>query len=320
MIEDSKFIPPSPLKTPVLFLIFNRLETTKKVFEEIRKAKPPKLYIASDGPREYKVGELEKVKAVRDYVLNNIDWNCEIKTLFREKNLGCGRAVSEAITWFFENEEMGIILEDDCLPSQSFFWFCEEILKRYKDDMRIWHIGGCNFQDGKKRGEGDYYFSAINHVWGWASWANRWKYYNFELKNINDDKFIENYWKGSALRYWKYMFWKMKKLEIDTWDYQWTFTMWYYKGLAILPNVNLISNIGFGQDATHAIYEDKKVSNLTIQDLVLNQHPSKIERNTEADIYTYYRNFHIPVWVRLRGSISKVIPKKIKNFIKRKLI
>jgi hypothetical protein len=110
MIENSKFNPPSPLKTPVLFLIFNRIETTKKVFEEIRKAKPPRLYIASDGPREHKVGESEKVKAVRDYVLNNIDWNCEVKTLFREKNLGCGRAVSGAITWFFENEEMGIIL------------------------------------------------------------------------------------------------------------------------------------------------------------------------------------------------------------------
>jgi len=313
MIEDSKFTPSSPLKTPVLFLIFNRLETTKKVFEEIRKAKPPRLYIASDGPREYKIGELEKVKAVRDYVLNNIDWNCEVKTLFREKNLGCGKAVSGAITWFFENEEMGIILEDDCVPSQSFFWFCEELLKRYKDNMRIWHIGGCNFQDGKKRGEGDYYFSAINHVWGWAGWANRWKYYDFELKNINDDKFIEDYWKGSALRYWKYIFWKMKKLEIDTWDYQWTFTMWYYKGLAILPNVNLISNIGFGQDATHTIYEDKKVSKLTAQDLVLNQHPSKIERNTKADIYTYYRDFHVPTWGRF---ISKVVPKKIKNLIK----
>jgi len=319
MIENSKFYPPSPLKTPVLFLIFNRLETTKKVFEEIRKAKPPRLYIASDGPREHKVGESEKVKAVRDYVLNNIDWNCEVKTLFREKNLGCGRAVSGAITWFFENEEMGIILEDDCVPSQSFFWFCEELLNRYKDDMRIWHIGGCNFQDCKKRGEGDYYFSALNHVWGWASWANRWKYYDFELKNINDDRFIENYWGGPALKYWKKIFWTMKNLEIDAWDYQWTFTMWYYKGLAILPNVNLVSNIGFGQDATHTLYEDKRVSKLPVQDLMLSQHPSKIERDIEADMYTYYRNFHEPIWISLVRPISKVVPKKIKNFIKENL-
>jgi len=303
------------LKTPVLFLIFKRLDTTKQVFEQIRKVKPMKLYIAADGPRENIEGELEKCKAVREYVLNSIDWDCKVKTLFREKNLGCGKAVSEAITWFFEQEEKGIILEDDVLPSLSFFWFCEELLERYKDDMRIWHIGGCNFQDGKIRGDGDYYFSSMNHVWGWASWADRWKYYDFELKNINDDRFIENYWKGSALRYWKRIFWRMKNKEIDTWDYQWTFTMWYHQGFAILPNVNMIKNIGFGQDATHTVHEDKKFSKLTAQDLVLNQHPSKIERNTEADIYTYYRNFHIPMW---KGFINtKLYLKKIKNFIKR---
>jgi hypothetical protein len=310
MIEYSKFIPPSPLKTPVLFLIFNRLETTKKVFDEIRKAKPPRLYIASDGPREYKAGELEKVKAVRDYVLNNIDWNCEVKTLFREKNLGCGRAVSGAITWFFENEEMGIILEDDCLPSQSFFWFCEELLKRYKDDMKIWRIGGCNFQDGIKRGDGDYYFSAISHIWGWASWANRWKYYDFELKNMNSDRFIKNYWKGSALRYWKRIFWKMKNKEIDTWDYQWLFTMWYHQGLGITPNVNLISNIGFKSDATHTKNADSKVANLPTEYIILKNHPGKIVRDIEADYYTYYKIFyHKPIWKRFILKLKKEFKK-----------
>jgi len=168
-----KFIPPHPLKTPVLFLIFKRLDTTKQVFEQIKKAKPPRLYIAADGPRDYVEGEAEKVKAAREYVLSNIDWNCEVKTLFREKNLGCGKAVSEAITWFFENEEQGIILEDDTVPSQSFFWFCEELLNRYKDEKKVWHIGGTNFQDGIIRGNGDYYFSALNHIWGWASWVDR---------------------------------------------------------------------------------------------------------------------------------------------------
>ena len=115
------FIPKKPLETAVLFLVFNRLDTTKQVFEAIRKAKPPRLYIAADGPRESKEGEAEKVKAVREYVMSNINWDCEVKTLFRDKNLGCKYAVSGAIDWFFENEEMGIILEDDCLPSQSFF-------------------------------------------------------------------------------------------------------------------------------------------------------------------------------------------------------
>jgi hypothetical protein len=309
-MKIEKFIPPSPLKTPVLFLIFKRIDTTKQVFEQIRKAKPPKLYIAADGPRKNVEGELEKCKAVREYVLNNIDWDCKVKTLFREKNLGCGRAVSEAITWFFENEEMGIILEDDCLPSQSFFWFCEELLKRYKDDMRIWHIGGCNFQDGIKRGDGDYYFSSINHVWGWASWANRWKYYDFEFKNINDDKFLEYYWKGLALRYWKYIFWKMKKLEIDAWSYQWAFTMWYYKGLAILPNVNMITNIGFGQDATHTVHEDSRFVNMKRCDLILTKHPAKIERDVDADEYTYKHYISpSPIILRIYRKIKRIIYK-----------
>ena len=134
MIANSVFVPPCPLNTAVLFLIFNRLDTTKRVFEAIRQAKPSKLYIAADGARNNKEGESEKVKAVRDFIINNIDWQCEIKTLFREKNPGGKYAVSSAITWFFENESMGIILEDDCLPIQSYFWYCEELLERYKED------------------------------------------------------------------------------------------------------------------------------------------------------------------------------------------
>jgi len=261
-MKVEKFIPPSPLKTPVLFLIFNRLETTKKVFEEIRKAKPPRLYIASDGPREHKVGELEKVKAVRDYVLNNIDWNCEVKTLFREKNLGCGRAVSEAITWFFENEEMGIILEDDCLPSQSFFWFCEELLKRYKDDMRIWHIGGYSLQHNLIKES--YRFSRLIPCWGWATWKNRWDKYEFDMQSF-DPKEEEIY--KPFLKYGKYVkntfvvHLKNLKNNVDIWDTQWAYTCVKNKALSIIPKVSLIKNIGFGSDATHTLVEDS-INNL----------------------------------------------------------
>jgi len=311
-----------PLETPVLFLIFKRLDTTKQVFEQIKKEKPPKLYIAADGPRKNVEGELEKCKAVREYVLNNIDWDCKVKTLFREKNLGCGRAVSEAITWFFEHEEKGIIFEDDVVPSLSFFWFCEELLERYKSDMRIWLIGGCNFQDGNKRGDGDYYFSAISHIWGWASWANRWKFNDFELKNINDDSFIENYWEGPALKYWKKIFWNMKdkilNKEFFTWDYQWLFTMWYHQGLGISPNVNLISNIGFGRDATHTENIDLKFANLPKGNIILKNHPKEVVRDIEADYYTFYRNFYIPIWRRfiLKLRSIKIFSKLNKNKIR----
>ena len=314
-MKIEKFSPHSPLKTPILFLIFKRLDTTKQVFEQIRKVKPPKLYIAADGPRQNVEGEVEKCKAVREYVLSNIDWDCKVKTLFREKNLGCGRAVSEAITWFFEQEEKGIILEDDVVPSLSFFWFCEELLERYKSDMRIWHIGGCNFQDGKVRGDGDYYFSAINHIWGWASWADRWKHYDFELKNINDDRFIENYWKGSASKYWKKIFWKMKNKEFDTWDYQWTFTMWFNKGLAILPNFNMITNIGW-IDARSGITVPDKNMNKKRYEINLDElmHPKKIDRYIAADDYVMKNSFGLSL-----ESLIKRITNKFTRLLKFKL-
>jgi len=306
-MSNTTFSPPHPLKTAVLFLVFNRLNTTKQVFEAIRQAKPPRLYVAADGPRENKEGEAEKVKAVREYVMDNIDWECEVKTLFRDKNLGCKYAVSSAITWFFENEEMGIILEDDCLPSQSFFWFCEELLKRYKDDMRIWHIGGCNFQK-RKRGDGDYYFSIYNHVWGWASWANRWKKYDAELDNISDSIFLKNiFLDKKALKYWKKIFQNMKEKTIDTWDYQWTFCMWYNNGLAILPNKNMISNIGFGQDATHTFGESEQM-NMPFFDIVLKKHPSEVVQNKDADDFTFKQNFSPkPFFIRVVNKIKRLL-------------
>jgi len=300
-----KFVPPHPLKTPVHFLIFNRLDTTKQVFEAIRKAEPPRLYIASDGPRENKEGEKEKVEAIRKYVLEHIDWDCEVKTLFRDKNLGCGKAVSQAITWFFENEEMGIILEDDCLPSQSFFWFCEELLERYKDDERIGNIGCCNLQKGIKRGNADYYFSIYNHVWGWASWANRWKEYDFNLEKFQNDNFLNNIHQNyKAKKYWSNIFKKMKNKEIDTWDYQWTFTMWKNNWLAITPNVNLISNIGFGGDGTHTVGESE-FSKMKTYELKLTTNPKSVVQDKEADEFTTKRVF-LPKPLLIRG-IKKVL-------------
>lgn len=182
MSEITAFSPPCPLHTPVLFLVYKRPDTTRQVFEAIRQAKPPRLYIAADGPKKDLPEEAEKVKQVRDIVLSGVDWDCEVETLFRDENLGCKYGVSGGIDWFFENEEEGIILEDDTLPSQSFFWFCQELLERYKDDKRIMAISGDNFQNGIKRGACSYYFSRYNHIWGWASWRRAWGYYSVNMK------------------------------------------------------------------------------------------------------------------------------------------
>ena len=166
---------------PVLFLIFNRPETTIQVFSAIKKAQPNRLYIAADGPRPEYPDEVNHCKIART-IATNVDWDCEVKTLFRDQNLGCRLAVSQAIDWFFEQEPEGIILEDDCLPNQSFFWFCKELLEKYRNETRIMHIGGTNFQFGKNRTNYSYYFSRYAHIWGWASWRREWKYYDEKLK------------------------------------------------------------------------------------------------------------------------------------------
>ena len=307
MKDNNIFIPEQPLNTAVLFLVFNKLNTTKQVFEAIQKAKPPRLYIAADGPREAIDNEEEKVKSVRDYIMSNIDWKCDVKTLFREQNLGCKMAVSGAIDWFFKNEEMGIIVEDDCLPNQSFFWFCEELLEKYKGDMRIGQISGDNFQEGVKRGEGDYYFSIYNHIWGWASWASRWKNYDVSLKSFDNSTFIENIFSDKkTISYWKQIFASMKQQKINTWDYQWTFAIWKNKQLTVLPNTNLIQNIGFGTDATHTKSESE-LSNMEHSDLILKNHPINIERNLEADEFTSKKMFNkTSIITRIINKIKKL--------------
>ena len=260
-MDNSKldFTPPHPLNIAVLFLVFNRLDTTKQVFEAIRQAKPQRLYIAADGARESKDGEAEKVKQVRDYITSNIDWECEVKTLFREQNFGCKMAVSGAIDWFFENEEMGIILEDDILPSQSFFWFCEELLEKYKDDMRIGQISGFNYGYKNKDLNYDYFFSKYPMIWGWASWANRWKNYSLELKNL--EEIISNnqfsiLFEKQELRKRISTFKAVQENKIDTWDYQWSFTLYKNSQYTVIPKNNYILNLGFGVEATHTSGEN----------------------------------------------------------------
>ncbi|NPV38360.1 MAG: nucleotide-diphospho-sugar transferase [Brevinematales bacterium] len=254
MREVAHFIPPKPLSTPVLFLIFNRLETTKQVFEAIKKARPPRLYIGADGPRESKEGETEKVMAVREYVMNHIDWECEVKTLFREKNLGCGKAVSEAITWFFENEEMGIILEDDTLPSQSFFWFCEGLLEIYKDDMRVGQISGFNYGYENDDLPYDYLFSIYPMIWGWATWRNRWENYSFELEDFDEIVSMKQFqflFDEKELKQRLKIFNKVRKGLIDTWDYQWSYVLYKNFQFTVIPKKNYIINLGFGENSTH---------------------------------------------------------------------
>ena len=296
----------------VLFIIFNRPDTTVRVFNAIRQAKPQRLYIASDGPRTGKQGEAEKVQQLRDMVFSGIDWPCQIKTLLRKNNLGCKMAVSGAINWFFEHEEQGIILEDDCLPHPSFFTYCEELLARYADDKRVWHIGANNYQDGKWRGDGDYYFSNNMHIWGWATWKNRWQHYDIHMQELDQflaDKRLEKiFTKPGNRNMWRRQF-KWIVNGLDTWDIQWQYTIWKHGGLSIAPNVNLVTNIGFGRDATHTPDKDSPLANREIQTLIIQTHPDKVKPNLEADEYEF-------IAYRKKPSLRKRVEYKLSKIVK----
>ncbi len=278
------------LQKPVLFLIFNRPDTTAQVFEAIRQAKPPRLYVAADGPRKGRAGEVGRVAKAREIALA-VDWPCEVRTLFREVNLGCKCAVSTAITWFFTQEEQGIILEDDCLPHPDFFLFCQVLLDRYADDEQVSAITGNNFQNGQRYGDSSYYFSKYNHCWGWASWRRAWHCYQGDLPFWPQWR-ESDAWRQHApckieRRYWTKIFDRVWAGQIDSWAYPWTASLWYLGGLTATPNVNLVTNIGFGHDSTHTSSTDSQLAGMVTGAIGDLTHPLVITQNLVADRYVF---------------------------------
>lgn len=277
------------LNIPVLMLVFNRPEETKRVFEAVRKAKPSRLYVAADGPRANRPDDLRLSKETRA-IFDKIDWPCDVMCLYREQNMGCGPAVSEAITWFFEQEEMGIILEDDCLPSLDFFKFSELMLNKYIEDERVMQVCGSNFQQGNFRGDASYYFSMFSYIWGWATWRRAWNKYRYDLSNVDSFDSIDwsRYTKHKGiLRYWRQTLMLSKKEVLNTWDYQWAFCILANGGLSLVPNVNLITNIGI-HGATHG--SDGEVFwtvNQSTQTLGEIKHTADVVHDEAADVYFY---------------------------------
>lgn len=241
-------------QSPILLLVFNRPDVTAQVFQAIRAAKPTMLYVASDGARAAKEGEQAIVDRVRE-IATNVDWDCEVMTLFRETNLGCKEAVNSGITWFFEQEEAGIILEDDTVPNLSFFPYCEELLERFADDSRIGMISGNNhlpeytFSDS-------YLFSKFKWIWGWASWRRAWVNQDLDLRfNESPQAFsvVKNMgYRERSERLWMTNIDKLEKKTVNTWDFQWFLAMGAQNQLSIIPRYNLVANVGFGvAGATH---------------------------------------------------------------------
>ncbi|GBR74727.1 capsular polysaccharide synthesis protein [Candidatus Termititenax aidoneus] len=243
-------------QTPVLFCVFNRLETTRRVFAVIQKIQPQYLYIAADGPRTGKSGEQEKAAAVRKFIMDNIDWECDTKTLFRTENLGCNQAITSALNWFFEQEEQGIILEDDCLPALSFFPYCAELLDRYKDNARIYHIAGYTPVEKKSDYAYSYHFTGTPNVWGWATWRRAWRQYCADLSDLPQfsaqKKLNKIFSRVLPRMFFMYIFkHRMQTPDAGTWDYRWAYSVIKNEGFCLTPDKNLILNIGSGADATY---------------------------------------------------------------------
>jgi len=263
--------------TPVLLVIFNRPHYTEKALAAIRRAKPAKLYIAADGPRPNKAGEKELCEQTRNLVLNSVDWECEVKTLFQKKNLGCALGVSTGISWFFKHEEQGIIIEDDVVANPSFFKFCEELLCKYKDDKNVWTIGGWNPQ-GISDIEESYTFIKTFVCWGWATWRDRWKYFSFDVKNLRED-IINWHTKNKQIKYhYAEFLWMMQNnmAVLNTWAYPYFMQGMAHKALHIFPQQNMIKNIG---DLGVHINETCPLSDIKTYKLSITNEPKKIRNN-----------------------------------------
>jgi hypothetical protein len=237
------------IQTPVAFIIFKRPDTTARVFEAIRQAKPPKLLVIADGPRPDRLGEDQECAATRA-IIDQVDWDCEVLKNYADVNLGCLHRVSSGLNWVFDMVEEAIILEDDCLPHPTFFRFAEELLDRYRDDQRMLSISGQNVQFGRKRTDYSYYFSVYNHCWSWASWRRAWQHYDLDMKlwpEVRDGNFLVDVLGDShAAKVWTNTFQLCYERKIDSWAYRWTLASFIQNGMNILANVNLVSNIGHG--------------------------------------------------------------------------
>ena len=301
--------------SPVLLIAFNRPDTTQKVFDAIKKAKPKKLYFAVDAPRAGNLEDKENVLMVKE-IINQVDWDCEVHKKFADKNLGCGPGPVAAITWIFENEDRAIILEDDCVPALPFFQYCDELLEKYKEDDRIWLISGNNYTEEAVTTPHSYFFSRYGHSWGWATWRRCWD--KMDLSMSKYPLIIEQDLYKSAFRTSEEATFFQKKLEriyndealrSHIWDFQFGFTITSNGGLCIVPIKNLVTNIGY--EGTHSekknLFHDRKVD----ENYKIISHPDFVLFDVNYDEYHFkhHWNENTPVLKRLLRKMKRILQK-----------
>lgn len=283
------------MKTPIVMLVYNRPDKTAAAFQAVRTIRPAKLLIVADGPRAQRPDDHTRCQATRA-IFEEIDWPCEVLTNYAEQNLGCRRRVSSGLNWVFEQVETAIILEDDCVPHPSFFQFSEELLEKYQDDERIMVISGNNFQQGRQRSADSYYFSIYPHCWGWATWRRAWQHYDDTMTHwpqVRNSLWLKQLLGNQRnVDEWSHQFQATFEEKRDSWAYRWTLSCWLQSGLTILPNVNLVTNIGFDENATNTKRQKSTSGNIPATGIRLPiQHPAVVVRDWEADQYTEAHHF-----------------------------
>lgn len=312
------------MNTPVALFLFKREKETRRVFEMIRAAKPEVLLLVADGPRLAE--ESAACEATRN-VVASIDWNCSVYTQYSDINLGCRARVSSGIDWIFNQVDRAIILEEDCVPHPSFFPFCEELLERYQDDRRIMSISGNFFQQSNNQfqTEDSYYASILPHIWGWATWRRAWAKYDVDMHSwpsVRSQGSLKEYFNNAgAYEYWSNVWDQYYEHKIDSWDGQWFYACAINQGICLNPTVNLVSNIGFGTDATHT-KSSSAFSALPVYPARFPlRHPKTIAIDHEADAFMFRHNFGIDEKFRHRllRPIKTAFPKlywKSRNLIR----
>ncbi|MGV0999619.1 MAG: hypothetical protein ACOYBQ_09855 [Fluviibacter sp.] len=299
--------------TPILLLTFNRPELVRAQITRLRKIQPSKLFVSSDGPRVFKPGEVALVESCREEIANGVDWPCEVFTKYESENLGCGLGVSSAISWFFDQVEEGIIMEDDCQLSNSFFPYCQKLLEIYRNDDEVAGISADFRMLRCERPFNEYGFIRFAQIWGWASWRRVWQHYDFTMSDWDGDISKVSGLAGlgeNSARYWQKNFDKMKQGEIDTWDFQLAYLVLNRGWKFIHPMCNLVTNIGYGAAATHTRSKNDVSANLPAYDVAF---PLKENRQyTDYDEYLRESSF-------VDRSIAEKVFRRCKAFFNRLL-
>lgn len=294
------------VKTPVLFVIFNRYDHALKVIEQLKKVRPQKVYLIADGPRSHVTGEDEKCLKVRRVVEAAIDWDCELIKNYAAENMGCGPRLSSGIQWGFEQEEKLIILEDDVFCSENFFRYCDYYLEAAKDNKDISMISGCNLIQHYSQNLPNFFLSKFGGIWGWASWRDRFASYEFQMDaNVVDQLKILD---ATEKEYWRYYLNRIYLKKLNTWDYQWDITRYRQGGLVLVPKNNLTRNIGFDEESTHTFSVDSTYESFGLWEEELKLIPAqKLQRFENYENWYFRLILHKSIYQYLKMMMRNVL-------------